>query len=144
MHYIKKPLQEGQLTDSFSISSSEEKDLATLCSELLLNGIVVFEFLKSDGETKRRAIGTTSADFIPKFDEKKVQTLIEESRDFLVGFNTDTLIQGDDEKLSKAIDPFLPKEKKERKQNLDIQRYYDFEAKGWRSFKKESLIAIYK
>lgn len=118
-------------------------DLDIRLYEELLKGIVVFEFEKSDG-TIRKAFGTLNADLIPKYPEKNVEKLFEEARDFHTGFGTDTLIQGDFEKLGKAIALFGPKEKKERKDNPATQTYYDLGSKGWRSFTKAKLVAYYE
>lgn len=120
-----------------------EFNLDVILYEELLQGIVLFEFEKSDG-TIRKAYGTLKSDLIPKFDESKVSKLVEESRDFITGFSTDTLIKGDDEKLLKAIEPFLPKESKSRTSNPEIQNYYDLESRAWRSLTKSSLKTVYQ
>lgn len=115
-------------------------DLPIICEEALIAGICVFEFKKAD-DSVRRAIGTINGDFIPVDKnifleyESTLKTVLEESE------NEEPIT---DITYDQIESMFVEKEKKERKQNLEIQRYYDFESKGWRSFKKSSLIAIYK
>lgn len=108
----------------------------------LRNGIAHFTFEKSDG-TLREAFGTRNNDLIPKYEEKAVERLVEESRDFLVGFGTGTLIKGDDVRLNEAIKPFLPKEKRDYTPNENNISYYDLEKKAWRSFNFDKLKCIH-
>lgn len=138
MHITHKPYSEKGT--NYSNSSSGKENLDVICYENLLAGITIFEFTKSDGSI-RKAIGTLKQDLIPidsKLHEEYkslLKTVLEETEDPDLGVT--------DETFESIESLFKEKEKKERKPNETIQTYYDFESKGWRSFKKESLIAIY-
>lgn len=118
--------------------------------EKLQNGVEVFTYIKSDG-SERRAAGTRKSDLIPLFDTDSIQKLIDASlvlRKSLIqaGEDLKRLQQSDShdyeavlELVDKAFKPFEPKEKKSRPQNDSVVTYYDFEAKGWRAFKKDAL-----
>ena len=120
----------------------EVQTLITNFKERLSSGIAHFVFLKADGSL-REAFGTTNSDLVPKHEDKLVERLVEQSRDFLVGFGTGTLIQGDDVKLNEAIKPFLPKEKRAYTPNESVITYYDLQSKGWRSFTEAKLKSVY-
>lgn len=119
-----------------------EVDFQTTVSEKLQGGICIFLFEKSDG-THRRAIGTINPNLIP-YPKQQVDNLVRESLDFLTGFGTDTLIKGDDEKLGKALEPFRPKEPKDRKVNETVQSFFDLESQSWKSYTKSKLIAYFE
>lgn len=108
----------------------------------LQNGVAHFTFRKKNGDL-REAFGTTNGNIVPKYDVKAVENLITESRDFLVGFGTGTLIKGDDDKLTNALKPFAPKEGTARKMPDNIITFFDIEKQAWRSCAAETLIDIY-
>jgi hypothetical protein len=108
----------------------------------LAKGVAHFTFQKTNGD-HREAFGTTNGDIIPKYSAKAVENLVTEARDFHVGFGTGTLIQGDDEKLGKAIEPFLPKEKKQRTRSEEVVTFFDVEKQGWRSCRVDSILGTH-
>lgn len=119
-------------------------DLDIHLYELLLAGIVTFQFEKADG-TIRKAIGTLNQDFIPKDHSKEVKLLTDLYNARELYDDVDPVNQVPWKLAWESIDKhFEPKEpKKPRKPNLEIQTYYDFESKGWRSCKKQNIVAIY-
>lgn len=118
---------------------SNNQEALEAFKDQLKSGIVKFVFSKTDG-TPRTAFGTLNPEIIPKYDEKKVENLVVEATDFLVGFGTGTLIEGDDEKLGKALSYFTTtREASKKEPNPTIQVYYDLEKKGFRSFKIDNL-----
>lgn len=141
MKHLGLYVEGSRIRDIQTVESTKEH-VVDLLKEKLESGLVVFFFEKKD-KTIRKAIGTRNQLFIPKYQCKDVDKLVEESRDFLVGFGTGTLIKGDDEKLDNAIKPFLPKPVKEAKTpNPDVLPYYDIESKGFRSVNLNTLISI--
>lgn len=116
----------------------------------LEGGIVVFNYKKSDG-TLRRAVGTRRNDLIPRFQEEKVQELVEASMNMAGNLqrmkDNPEMFEKDPEPFwagveifNSAIEPFHPREKGAYTPNEDWINYYDFEAKGWRKCKKDNII----
>ena len=126
--------------------------LETLKSRLL-QGIVMFSFVKADGE-KRVAYGTLNQNLIPKYDEVKVTELIENSEialnsikvaldnqdEFEVQTSNFTEVA---ELLDGSLKPFRPKEPSNRAKNDALVTYYDLEKRQFRSFKAESLKEVF-
>lgn len=108
----------------------------------LENGVAHFTFQKVNGDP-REVFGTTNGSIIPKYIDKDVENLVKEARDFLIGFGTGTLIQGDDEKLEKAVKPFLPTDNKQWLRSEEVITFFDVEKQAWRRCRVDRIIAIH-
>ena len=105
-----------------------------LFQELLIGGVLVFQYAKKDG-TLRNAVGTLKSDLIPVSKER-----YDTYESILKHLNETGKM---DEHTKTEIESlFIPKESKGRNQSFDTQTYYDFEAKAFRSFSKSNLISF--
>lgn len=102
-------------------------------------GVCVFSYKKANGEI-RRAVGTVNPSLIPEISpllsKIDIQAMYEESVDTTKADLS--VYKGCMEKvgslLSNGKNTYTPSD--------EYQNYYDFEAKGFRKFKKELLVDI--
>lgn len=122
--------------------------------ERLKTGIVCFIYAKTSGE-ERKAFGTLKEELIPANKEQllKFKQGLESTEESL-GRVVETMQGGSDipiEEYRDALGGVLedirtllpkPKEKSKKEMSESLQMYYDFEAGGFRSFRKDQLIKI--
>jgi len=129
-----------------------DMELVETLVEKLRAGVVHFVFKKVNGEI-RHAIGTIKPELISSVlpenfaklkqvanDELKVITALIESEDN--NFDME-LLEGARNHLEEQLEKFEPKQGSGRAKNPEIQSYFDFEKGSFRSFKINSLIAVF-
>lgn len=131
-----------------TMSATELQERVLHC---LNQGITMFAFLKADGTTIRRAVGTLNPSLIPpKILELGVDTihgnlqyLVQIGKKLASGEEIDepfkTLIIAMADKTAAFL---KPKDKKEKKPSPDTQTFFDMEAQQWRSYKIDNLLCL--
>jgi hypothetical protein len=105
----------------------------------LPKGLVHFQYIKADG-THRFAFGTTKPELIPSKLVSKADSMFEMLRDVVTAedINSDVATR-----ITELMDEIKAGHKPAKDHGANTIIYYDFEARGFRSFTPENLLAIY-
>ena len=121
----------------------------------LLDGICLFSYFpKGEGEKERFAIGTLKKSYIPADHLLRWATIAREAASALALLDPSKLKYEEQEKEWK--DSFILKLRQEYELNNQevgpvsdpvetaVQKYFDLERRGWRAYRKASLVGLYE
>lgn len=138
-------LEQHRVGDLFLVAHDE---LVEALEKSLHEGIVKFEYLKVSDGSVRQAFGTLKADFMPNSADKVMKEAFKQIEpaygSYIEQGGTKDLVDVVVIAMGKAEEIFEKERTKERKvKTPDTIVYYDLEAQGFRSMKKDSFISVY-